>query len=148
MYYDAVKKRWVLRGKIYDDEESDKNNNNHPKPTGLFPEQNTSTNNLSNSSISRPEIKSSVPPPKFKTNINNANNSTSTTNSAIAQSQPTSTDEQFMKKVAATTSLSGAPNKITNPFEIKKPNVNNNSNTKHKNLTNRYTSIVDYNQNK
>jgi hypothetical protein len=118
IYYDSVKKRWVLRGKIYDDED----------------DNTTTDNSQSNStaSISKVEKKEVVNPPKplVKPPKLTANVAPPKINKPQEGTQGIVNDENKI-------------NKISNPFAASTKKENIPKPTAKPNLANRYSSIID-----
>jgi hypothetical protein len=129
MYYDSQKKRWVLRGKIYEDESpgqspnSQKNENDETNiKTGLEKPSQLGTQIL--------------PPPKSKI---------SSTPVPVIQKPALKAPEKPTEK-QETTNLTNPPPKITNPFDKSLPSNKPQVKAPKANLTNRYTSYADYNK--
>ena len=116
IYYDEVKKRWVLRGKIYDDDGCTNS---------------TSNNNLQNTA----QVKSAIvlppkmnKPPKFTPTANNP--------------QVTVAAENPKKEIQEHTNP--AKKTVSDPFSIKQDKLVTLSTKQSKpNITSRYTSILD-----
>ena len=127
MFYDAQKKRWVLRGKIYED---DKPRSSIQEP--VREAKPNIKNNYDSSATKNPPSKTTyIPPPKVKL-----------TGSSITQSNQQNNPPK--SEESNTTNIS-TPSKIANPFAANKPGSKLLVKPPQKpNLTNRYTSLVDY----
>lgn len=151
MYYDAQKKRWVLRGKIYDDD----NTKNPSLSDNINDINNISSSQECDKSPSKvipPPVKKAVNilPPKIQSNINITPNKPSSSSVQEQQSKPNvNVFNPNNEDKHSTPQIKQTPSSISNPFAVNKPSTNlpkqNLAKPPQKpNLTSRYTSIIDY----
>ncbi len=132
MYFDAQKKRWVLRGQIYDDDNKTSQGSVNQEGKELPPPGLKQVN--PSQTVNKPVC---ILPPKMSAKPTTSSSGTVFTPQASQQSQP-------VKEKSSST--------ITNPFAVIKPATGIQTKPQlakppqKPNLTSRYTSIIDYDQ--
>jgi hypothetical protein len=162
IYYDSVKKRWVLKGKIYDEEEAkdetnitetvnekiNDNNNNNSNRNSERNLASTQKTTINKPPILPPKVKINKPSTSYTTN-QGINKLPTTNKPLVINNEKINLNDSNLPNPLP---LSSKTNTITDPFLVKKESTSTKSNSSNIrappkiNLANRYASLLDQNK--